>query len=117
MGRLAASIALCLVGACSDAGHGPLPPIADKLPSNVRQAEPEFDRRVKAAFPIGIPEGDMILKLQGDGFKISPPGPDGYRSGDIKRGDFICQTIWSVRWRADAGILREVFGVYGHRCP
>lgn len=117
MRQFAASLLLGVLSACGSAPYRPLPPIASKLPSDVRTAEPEFDRRVKAAFPLGSSEEKTITELRRLGFVVSSRGTDGYRFADIKRGGMICQTIWSVRWKAEAGQLREVFGVYGFRCP
>ena len=113
-------LVLMLLGlstACSSASNRPLPPIADKLPADVRDAERVFDQRVRAAYPVGSAESAVISELQNGGFKISPRGPDGYRSADIQRGSAICTTIWSVRWKADAKSITEAFGVFGHRCP
>ena len=106
-----------LTTACSNASNQPLPPIADKLPADVHVAEQVFDRRVKAAYPIGSAESTAIAELKKSGFEISPMGPDGYRSADIQRRDAICTTIWSVRWKADAMSITEAFGVFGLRCP
>ena len=117
MSRAFASAAFALLAACSNATFPQLPPIADKLPPDVRDAEPEFDRRVQAAFPVGASEQQTVSSLKETGFQISPAGSDGYASADLKRGNMVCQTIWSVRWKADAGTIREIFGVYGHRCP
>ena len=110
-------LALCSLTACSGASQRPLPPIAADLPPDVRQAEKLFDRRVKAAFVVGTPESSMVSALAKDGFEIGSKGADGYRAADLKRGDIICQTIWSVRWRAEAANIEVVSGVYGHRCP
>ncbi|WP_408588136.1 hypothetical protein [Novosphingobium sp.] len=117
MRRLAISLLIGMLSGCSSAGLRQLPSIADNLPSDVRDAEPEFDRRVKAAYPRGSSEENVIADLRRNGFEVSPREPDGYRFADLKRGNLICQTIWSVRWKAEAGMLGEVFGVYGFRCP
>jgi predicted small lipoprotein YifL len=117
MSRLAASFLLSSLSACGSVAPTSLPPIADKLPSDVRDAEPEFDRRVKAAYPVGSHEENAVAGLRRAGFEVSSRASDGYRSADIKRGDAICQTIWSVRWKAVAGRMSEVFGVDGFRCP
>jgi hypothetical protein len=108
---------LGLTTACSSASNQPLPPIADKLPADVRVAEKVFDQRVKAAYPVGSAEKTAIAQLQKSGFEISPPRPEGYRLADIQRGNAICTTIWSVRWKAEAKSITEAFGVFGHRCP
>jgi hypothetical protein len=34
----------------------------------------------------------------------------------IKRG-LIIKTVWSVRWRARAGRIEEIWGVYGAIAP
>jgi len=87
------------------------------LPPDIRDAEAEFDRRVRAAFPLGSSEEATIAKLRSFGFDVSKEALDDYRSADIKRGAIVCQTIWSVRWKAERGMSRDVLGVYGHRCP
>ncbi|MCJ2182040.1 hypothetical protein MTR62_04885 [Novosphingobium sp. 1949] len=106
-----------LATACSSASNQPLPPIADRLPADVRVAERAFDQRVKAAYPAGSVEKIAIAELAKNGFEISPTGPDGYRSAYIQRGDAICTTLWSVRWNAKANSITQAFGVFGHRCP
>ena len=106
-----------LTTACSSASNQPLPPIADKLPVDVRVAQKVFDQRVKAAYPVGSAEKTAIAELQKNGFEISPLGPDGYRSADIHRGSAICTTIWSVRWKAEVNSITEALGMFGHRCP
>ena len=112
-----AILALGFTAACGDTSWSRLPPIADGLPPDGRGAEMLFDQRVKSAFPLGSRESDVVSALAKDGFAISPPSADGFRTADLKRGDLICQTIWSVRWVAKAGVIREVFGIYGSRCP
>jgi len=105
-----------LIAACESGSVESLPTIAASLPHDARDAQREFDRRVRSAFPVGTSENAAISALKANGFSVSPVGSDGFRSANIKRGDAICQTIWSARWRADAGELREVIGVYGLQC-
>lgn len=110
-------LALGFTAACGDIFSSRLPAIADGLPADGRGAEMLFDKRVKSAFPLGSRESDVMSALAGDGFAISPPSADGFRTADLKRGNLICQTIWSVRWTAKAGVIRALFGIYGSRCP
>ncbi|NMN89725.1 hypothetical protein [Novosphingobium sp. SG916] len=104
------------LSACGSAAPPSLPSIPDKLPSDVHDAEPEFDRRVNAAYPIDSLEEEAVADLHRAGFEVSSRASDGDRSADSKRADTICQTVWSVRWKADSGRLGELFGVYGARC-
>ena len=44
------------------------PPIGQGLPSNIREAGAEFDRRVQARFPVGSDENELraeLARLQG----------------------------------------------------
>lgn len=111
------AIIFCIVAACSCASSQPLPAVADDLPSDVRLALRVFDHRVKAAYPVDIGEAGIIAKLREDGFVIGSKGIDGYRTAEINRGNGICRTIWSVRWKAETDNVTELFGVYGHQCP
>jgi len=83
MSRLFASVIFGSLSACGSALPQSLPPIADKLPSNVHDAELEFDRRVKAAFPVGTLEKDAAEELENTGFQVTSHSSDGYRSADI----------------------------------
>jgi len=109
--------ALLLSTSCSGDTRLPLPPLADGLSADVRQANAVFDQRVKTAFPVGSRESDMVATLASQGFEIGPPLPDTRRGADLIRRGGICQTLWSVRWQATGGTITDIFGVYGLRCP
>ncbi len=74
-----------------------------------------FDKRVKARFPTGMPEADLIAELRLQGFRFDREG-EGCKSATKSRG-LIVQTLWSVRWRAHEGRVNDVWGVYGYRTP
>ena len=100
-------------------GWKPLPPLARGLPSKVLEAEPLFDRRVKARYPVGTPEEAVMGELGAQGFRPvgGTDGPAGYRDLTFRRKRFPFTTLWSVRWRARAGKIEEIWGVHGIRGP
>jgi hypothetical protein len=108
MGRPALLAVLMLCG-CSRAT--PLPPLAAGLPTDVRQAQAEFNRRVSRAFPIGTPERAVRSTLSGEGFDVGTSG------AELARNHFPCSTKWIIRWRAAAAKVTTVEGVYGYVCP
>ena len=74
-----------------------------------------FDQRVKARFPKGMHEADLIAELRKQGFSMRRDGVD-CKSATKSRG-VIIRAIWSVRWRAEADRVDEVWGVYGFVAP
>lgn len=89
----------------------PLPVLAAGLPSDLHQAEQTFNARVKTRFPAGTPDRVIRSDLAAQGFKV-----DG-ENGELLRDNIPCRTVWSVRWKAARGIIREAWGVYGFQCP
>jgi hypothetical protein len=102
-------LALLLLTECS--GQQPLPPIAAGLPSDVRKAEAEFDRRVVQEFPSNTPENAVRSALSAQGFAVGASG------AELTRNHFPCTTKWIVRWRSTAGKLTSIRGIYGYICP
>lgn len=88
----------------------PLPPIAAGLPSNVSQAQAEFNRRIVHAFPIGTPVAVVRSRLSAQGFDV------GLSGAELRRAKFPCETHWGVGWKAKAGKLTDVDGVFGLAC-
>jgi hypothetical protein len=85
------------------------------LPSKYVEGTKVFDERVKARFPIGMSEVNLIQELRNQGFSIDRKYFD-HESATITRG-LVLRTIWSVRWRAKAGRVEEVWGIYGVIAP
>lgn len=108
MRRLSLLLALC--GALSACGPK-APEIGRGLPSKYADAEPIFDQRVRAAFPVGTAESSLIDALKKQGFEILP------RQGDVHdatfRSGWIVGSMWSVRWRVADNRVTEIWGVYG----
>lgn len=92
------------------------PALGRDLPPEYAEGEKVFDRRVKAKFPIGTSEGDLIAELRSQGFSVDFRGRCVVQSAKIERG-LIFRTGWSVRWRAKAGRIEEIWGVYGVAAP
>jgi len=108
---LAMALMSLLVACKSD-----VPDLGRDLPPNFSDGERVFDQRVKARFPIGMSESELIAELQREGFDLRP-SVDDVQDASFVRSQLIFQTIWSVRWRATAGAVSEVWGVYGGRAP
>ena len=95
-----------------------LPPIARGMPSKYAEGKEVFDARIKARFPVGTQEEDLIAELREQGFPLpSCLGPDAWASSTYNRTLFVFRTIWSVRWRAEDGRVTEILGVYGVVAP
>ncbi len=94
------------------------PEIGRGLPWSYLEGERAFDARVKARYPAGTPEERLVAELHGQGFALSRhPGFDGVTVADYVSSQFVFRTIWSVRWRANQGRVRDIWGVYGVRAP
>ena len=91
------------------------PTLGRGLPSNYAEGEKVFDRRVKARFPKGMLEADLVAELRDQGFSVGRDSAD-CKSATKPRG-IIFRTLWSVRWRARADRVEEVWGVYGVIAP
>ncbi len=93
------------------------PAFARDLPSNYAEGERVFDKRVKATFPTGMCEDDLVGELRRKGFSIKGPANEAdCHSATITRG-LIFRQFWSVRWQAKAGQIEDVWGVYGVIAP
>lgn len=91
------------------------PKLDRKLSSNYKEGEVEFDRRVKAHFPKGTNESELISQLQNEGFAVDQSKLD-FNNAFITQG-LIFRTLWSVRWRTKEGQVDEIWGVYGVTAP
>ena len=93
------------------------PLLGRDLPSNFDEGERVFDQRVKAQFPVGIAESEVVDHLLRQGFRMNPASPlDRCGSASIRQG-LVIQKLWSVRWRATEGRIDEIWGVYGAIAP
>lgn len=93
-----------------------LPDLARGLPDNVTLAEAMFDERVRSRFPVGSSEAELVAHLRQEGFEAPDSSKDGrgvWHDATFWRRRWPFRTLWSVRWRARAGELEEVWGVHG----
>ena len=110
MRKPALLLAFLLVG-CHPENWG-APEIGRDLSTRPVTGTNQFDQRVKRVFPVGSSEASMTQELERQGFSRSPTF-DGIESADFSRAEVLSSTSWSVRWRARAGRIVEVWGVYG----
>jgi len=121
--RLAVCFAVAVVSSCSTwiwapPLFRPTPPpaaLTTGLSGKWSVVSGEFDRRVKAAFPVGTPIGQMAADLQRQGFTRQ----DWDSSNDeeheaVRREDnIVCRQAAYVHWRTDGeGRLTAVRGTY-----
>ncbi|WP_428028246.1 hypothetical protein [Altererythrobacter sp.] len=112
----AASLALAACGVLGK-GQKPIPEIGKGLPQTAIEGHDAFDARVKSRFPAGSEVDPMVRTLQDQGFELSGPGNDKFKSLNYRNGGFPVHTLWSVRWRENDGRITEVWGVFGHTGP
>ena len=93
-----------------------LPDLVAGLPSDVQESEAAFDFRVKERFPAGTSEDAVKAELRQQGFDLLP-AYDGVQDATFYRKRFPFTTLWSVRWRANSGMITDVWGVHGIRGP
>ena len=68
-----------------------------------------YRQRVRAAFPTGIPETELLTSLAQHGYEIKGAHGLGRRYARIQDAVIVCVVDWGVYWRTDnAGIVSEV---------
>lgn len=93
------------------------PAIAAHMPRGAIQAEKEFDRRIKARFPLGSSAAEMERVLFEDGFGPAKPFEHSrYVRLDRPTG-FLLEEGFTVVWEANDDKLTRVVGSYGLTGP
>jgi len=93
------------------------PALGHDLPSNYAEGTKVFDERVKAKFPIGMSEAELLKELQSQGFSVwSDPNKADHKTATVTRG-LIFRNLWSVRWRTKENQIEDIWGVYGVIAP
>jgi hypothetical protein len=116
-GGFAAGVAVTLlVGLISQVFKDtPSPAIFASLPNKTTEIEPAVDSAVKARFPSGSTEDDLIADLSAMGFVIR----NGERGlwADYTAGGSGCMNSFSVEWSATADrLIEEASGYYHLSC-
>lgn len=120
MVRLTACLVVATVSSCgtwlrmASLSQPPSPLLAD-MSGDWAAVSAEFDRRVKASFPIGVSDVQMGATLQEQGFSRRDWASSAEQEHvALRRKDtFGCKVAVHVRWRADAnGRLTSVGGDY-----
>ncbi len=94
-----------------------LPDIAATLPGDQSEFSTELNDRIRAQFPVGSPEEDLIAYLANERFVPDWHRRDGPNSSSFVFNGLICTKIVQVNWRTDsAGVLTEISGSYESQC-
>jgi hypothetical protein len=93
------------------------PRIGAGLHGPVRDVAEEFDRRVKARFPIGSDETVLRGELEREKFVITrdKDSPFGF-SAFYQSGGFGCVDHWRVHWSVLAGTIAGIGGHWEQIC-
>lgn len=122
-GMRARLVALVLIAmeVASCAGRPP-PQLGRNLPRAFAAARPVFNERVRARFPVGSGEQQMLVELQRQGFRVSAdpanlatPTPYEHKATYESR-NIACNIRWSVRWNSTAGKITADMGDFGASC-
>ena len=96
----------------------PSTPLTMALPRDWQAARSEFDRRIKARFPLGSSARGMVAELQRQGFTRptwDTPVTQEHQATRTK-STFVCIIVAEVGWRTNSdGRLMAVKGVYGEQ--
>ncbi|CAO4174241.1 hypothetical protein CLBKND_02365 [Methylorubrum aminovorans] len=83
------------------------PLLAEGLPHELRSADRVFAKRVLTAFPVGLPEADLVRTLDAQGFQCREI--EGRRQSSFVQQATPCQHTWSIDWIADnEGRIAEI---------
>lgn len=72
--------------------------LTDGLPTTWQGASTEFDKRIRARFPLGMPAGDFIRELSNEGFKPMWFVSGGYYGAVRSEGWVLCRVSARVYW-------------------
>lgn len=109
----ALSVFLLTVGCTDPHALAPDPPeLGRNLPSGFAEADAEFARRVTAAFPLPIPENDLVSQLSRQGFNIHFDKS----AATFKTDQFPCNKLWRIGWNASDGLVTNLTAKYGAAC-
>lgn len=90
-----------------------LPEIARDLPSNFKEANNEFKRRVQETYSNDLSVAELTKNLRESGFEVNDE--DEYAS--ISRDKFPCKLIWRITWTNDLSDgINDIKGIYGGSC-
>jgi hypothetical protein len=77
-----------------------LPQLARGLPRDFETGQAEFTRRLRARFPVGSAETDLLRELEAQGFRNHFEDRS-RRYTDIEKRGLPCNVLWRVLWRID----------------
>lgn len=92
------------------------PIIANNITSNLSKANSKFDEAVKEAFPVGLPEIELIRELNSQGFS---PGWSykNQHQAIYNTSNIACNFSWIVIWKTNNnGLITEINAQYKSYC-
>lgn len=87
----------------------PLPRLVDNTTGDFYGDDPEFQRRVTAAYPSPVSLDVLTIYLTDQGFQIDPSLADG-RIAILERGDFPCRYTWAISWQIEGDNASRING-------
>lgn len=112
---LALVVSSLLLSACS---RSP-PPMAEGIPDSLGPTS-KFDDRVRQLFPVGSPEGALLVDLRNQRFAISETRDANGRlvkTALYEDQYFPCNERWTIEWHSDHEKIEDISGTYsGKRC-
>lgn len=110
---LFAGVAAGTTVACWWMARQPRSPLTAGLPADFVNASTEFDARIRAQFPLGMPIWKFTKRLEMEGFRPTWFVVNGESNAFRSSGNFVCNIAARVYWRAaQDGTLEAIRGVY-----
>jgi hypothetical protein len=100
------------------AGCAAAPPrIGAGLHGSVEEVQAEFDRRVRAQFPIGSAETVLRAELVREKFRIRRDKDSPFSFSANYASNYIaCRLDWTIRWSVYAGTIADIAGHWQQTC-
>jgi hypothetical protein len=101
-------LALWVLGAFED--KPPLPKLVANMAGDFYGDDPEFQRRVTAAYPSPLPLAALTKDLSDQGFTIEDD------AAVFDDSDIACQCTWTIYWQVEDDNATQIKGSYSVPC-
>jgi hypothetical protein len=100
------------------AGCAAAPPrIGAGIHGSVEEVQAEFERRVRAQFPIGSAETVLRAELVREKFRIRRDKDSPFRFSANYTSNYIaCRLDWTIRWSVYGGTIADIAGHWDQTC-
>ena len=94
-----------------------IPLLARETPAQLNPSSKAFNERITRAYPIGMPEAELIKALQAERMKITNNANKPYtKSAWYSYSRFPCAYVITIQWDTDNGHIRIINGQYRASC-